>query len=48
MGGRLCLSEGWTRGPEVERDRRWDPAELGPVVDDLLARAPAPAPVYGT
>jgi NAD(P)-dependent dehydrogenase (short-subunit alcohol dehydrogenase family) len=39
MGGRLCLSEGWTRGPETERDRRWDPAELGPVVRDLLRKA---------
>jgi NAD(P)-dependent dehydrogenase (short-subunit alcohol dehydrogenase family) len=39
MGGRLCLSEGWTRGPEVERKALWDPAELGPVVRALLSKA---------
>jgi NAD(P)-dependent dehydrogenase (short-subunit alcohol dehydrogenase family) len=39
MGGRLCLSEGWTRGPEVERAALWDPAELGPVVRGLLSKA---------
>jgi NAD(P)-dependent dehydrogenase (short-subunit alcohol dehydrogenase family) len=38
-GGRLCLSEGWTRGPEVEHDGRWDPAELGTVVRGLLEKA---------
>jgi len=25
-----------------------DPAEIGPVVDDLLAKAETPTPVYGT
>ncbi len=39
MGGRLCLSEGWTRGPEVARDARFDPSELGPVVRRLLSEA---------
>jgi NAD(P)-dependent dehydrogenase (short-subunit alcohol dehydrogenase family) len=38
-GGRLCLSEGWTRGPEVERNAPWDPAELGPIVRSLLEKA---------
>ncbi|HKE11843.1 MAG TPA: SDR family oxidoreductase [Myxococcota bacterium] len=38
-GGRLCISEGWTRGPEVEHNARWDPAELGPVVRNLLEKA---------
>src|SRR5271157_4229319 len=38
-GGRLCLSEGWTRGPEVERNARWEPAELGPIVRSLLEKA---------
>ena len=27
--------------------RRWDPAEVGAAVHELLAKAPAPAPVYG-
>ncbi len=38
-GGRLCLSEGWTRGPEVEHNARFDPAELGPIVRSLLEKA---------
>jgi len=38
-GGRLCISEGWTRGPEVERNARWEPAELGPIVRSLLEKA---------
>ena len=46
-GGRVSVADGWQHGPAVDKGARWDPAELGPVVDDLLAQAPAPAPVYG-
>jgi NAD(P)-dependent dehydrogenase (short-subunit alcohol dehydrogenase family) len=46
-GGKLSVADGWQHGDVVDKGARWDPAELGPVVDDLLARAPAPAPVYG-
>jgi NAD(P)-dependent dehydrogenase (short-subunit alcohol dehydrogenase family) len=46
-GGRVSVADGWQHGPAVDKGARWDPAELGPVVDDLLAKAPAPAPVYG-
>src|SRR5918994_1640083 len=46
-GGRVSVADGWQHGPAVDNGARWDPAELGPVVDDLLAKAPAPAPVYG-
>ena len=38
-GGRIGLAEGWRRGPGVDREGRWDPAELGPVVADLLGDA---------
>ncbi len=47
-GGTVGIATGWQHGPTVDKGARWDAAELGPVVDDLLARAPAPAPVYGT
>jgi NAD(P)-dependent dehydrogenase (short-subunit alcohol dehydrogenase family) len=47
-GGKVSLADGWQHGPAIDKGARWAPAELGPVVDDLLARAPAPAPVYGT
>ena len=46
-GGRVCVCNGWTRGPEVDVERRWDPAELADPVRKLLADAPAPVPVYG-
>ena len=46
-GGSVAVADGWQHGPAVDKGARWDPAELGPVVDDLLAKAPAPAPVYG-
>ncbi|MER7005371.1 SDR family oxidoreductase [Dactylosporangium sp. NPDC000555] len=46
-GGSVSVADGWQHGPAVDAARRWDPAELGPVVRDLLARAPHPAAVYG-
>jgi NAD(P)-dependent dehydrogenase (short-subunit alcohol dehydrogenase family) len=46
-GGQVSVADGWQHGVVVDAGRRWDPAELGPVVRDLLAQAPTPAPVYG-
>ena len=46
-GGIIRVAEGWARGPEVDKGARWDPAELGPVVTDLLAKARPPVPVFG-
>lgn len=46
-GGIVSVADGWQPGPSVDKKDRWDPAELGPVVRDLLGRAPTPAPVYG-
>jgi NAD(P)-dependent dehydrogenase (short-subunit alcohol dehydrogenase family) len=46
-GGKVSVADGWQHGPTVDNGARWDPAALGPVVDDLLAKAPPPAPVYG-
>jgi NAD(P)-dependent dehydrogenase (short-subunit alcohol dehydrogenase family) len=36
-GGRLAIASPWGRGTSVDKGARWDPAELGPVVADLLA-----------
>lgn len=46
-GGKIRVAEGWAHGPEIDKGARWDPAELGPVVSDLLAKARPPVPVYG-
>jgi NAD(P)-dependent dehydrogenase (short-subunit alcohol dehydrogenase family) len=47
-GGKVGVATGWQHGPTRDKGARWDATELGPVVDELLAEAPAPAPVYGT
>jgi len=46
-GGRVTLADGWRRGPSADKGTQWLPAELGPVVGDLLAQAEPPVPVYG-
>jgi NAD(P)-dependent dehydrogenase (short-subunit alcohol dehydrogenase family) len=46
-GGRIGVADGWQHGPTVDKGERWAPAEVGDVVADLLAKAPAPNPVYG-
>jgi NAD(P)-dependent dehydrogenase (short-subunit alcohol dehydrogenase family) len=46
-GGRLNIGEGWHAGPIIDKGARWEPDELGPVVDELLARAPRAADMYG-
>jgi NAD(P)-dependent dehydrogenase (short-subunit alcohol dehydrogenase family) len=47
-GGKVSVADGWHHGPSRDKGARWDAAELGPVVDALLAEAPDPDPVYGT
>ena len=46
-GGRISVAEGWHAGPLAERDDRWDPVELGPVLHDLVARAAPNAEMSG-
>ncbi|WP_119729236.1 SDR family oxidoreductase [Thermomonospora amylolytica] len=46
-GGRVCVMEGFRHGPATDKGARWDPAELGPVIAGLLAKAERPEPVYG-
>jgi NAD(P)-dependent dehydrogenase (short-subunit alcohol dehydrogenase family) len=46
-GGILGVAEGWTDGPRVDKGARWDPAEVGAVISDLLSKSTPPLPVYG-
>jgi NAD(P)-dependent dehydrogenase (short-subunit alcohol dehydrogenase family) len=46
-GGRISVAEGWSRGPEVDKGDRWDPAELTAIVPDLVAKARPPAGMFG-
>ena len=47
-GGLISLADGWQVGAEFDKGDKWDPAEIGAVVDDLVKAAPAPFPVHGT
>ncbi len=47
MGGHLSVAEGWVEGPAVDKDGRWDPAELTGIVPDLVARAAPNAAMSG-
>ena len=46
-GGMISVADGWQHGPKVDKGARWEPEAVGAAVRDLLAKAPAPAPVYG-
>jgi NAD(P)-dependent dehydrogenase (short-subunit alcohol dehydrogenase family) len=44
-GGSISVAEPWHAGAGADKGDRWDPAELGPVVRDLLSKAaPTPGP----
>jgi NAD(P)-dependent dehydrogenase (short-subunit alcohol dehydrogenase family) len=46
-GGHISVAEGWVEGPVADKDGRWDPAELGEVIPDLVARAAPNADMRG-
>jgi NAD(P)-dependent dehydrogenase (short-subunit alcohol dehydrogenase family) len=47
-GGQLSVADGWQHGAVYDKAARFEPAEVGPLVADLIRAAPDPAPVYGT
>ena len=47
-GGEISVADGWHTGKITDKGARWEPAELGAVIDRLIAEAPAPQKVYGT
>lgn len=46
-GGRIMIADGWNEGPAVDKGSRWEPREIGPAVERLLAGRRPPKPVYG-
>jgi NAD(P)-dependent dehydrogenase (short-subunit alcohol dehydrogenase family) len=46
-GGILSVADGWQHGPKIDKQRRWEPDEIGHAVRDLLTQAPVPTSVYG-
>jgi NAD(P)-dependent dehydrogenase (short-subunit alcohol dehydrogenase family) len=45
-GGRIGLAMGWSRGPRVTQDARWEPDAVGSVVHDLLQEAGEPEKLF--
>ncbi len=46
-GGHVSVAEGWVEGPVVDGSGRWDPAQLGDIIPDLVARAAPNADMRG-
>ncbi len=46
-GGRITVLEGWNEGPVADKGARWEAAELGDVVPDLVKRAAPNADMRG-
>jgi len=46
-GGSISLADGWRTGPHVERAGRWNPADVGDAVRELIEKATPPQKVYG-
>ncbi len=47
-GGKIMLEDGWREGPVVDKGAQWQPAEVGAVVEKLLAERVPPRKVWGT
>jgi NAD(P)-dependent dehydrogenase (short-subunit alcohol dehydrogenase family) len=47
-GGKLSIADGWRTGPMLDRKGRWNPAELGDAVRELVRKGVPPQKVYGT
>ncbi|WAG80258.1 SDR family oxidoreductase [Metapseudomonas furukawaii] len=47
-GGKLSLADGWRKGPEFDKGGRYQPEEVGEVIDRLLAEAVPAQKVYGS
>ena len=47
-GGKISVADGWRTGPAIDRGGRWDPAEVGDAVREIIGKAIPPQKVYGT
>lgn len=46
-GGQLSIADGWRSTKGIDKGARWEPAEIGGAVDQLLAEEVPPQKVYG-
>jgi len=47
-GGKISVADGWRTGPAIDRGGRWDPAEVGDAVREILSKSVTPQKVYGS
>ncbi len=47
-GGKISIADGWRSTEPVDKGAKWDSAEIGAAVDELLAREVPAQKVYGT
>lgn len=47
-GGKVSVCDGWRTGPTRDKGARWEPAELGPVIEALVEQAVPPQKVWGS
>lgn len=48
FGGKLSIAEGWKTGPVKDKKARYEPAEIGEVVAELVKITPPAQKVYGS
>ena len=46
-GGTITVLDAWQRAASKDKGARWEPAEIGPVVSELIADSPEPVKAYG-
>ncbi|MEH6604450.1 MAG: SDR family oxidoreductase [Pseudomonadales bacterium] len=47
-GGFICIADGWRKTEGVDKGARWQPAEIGDAMQQLLAKEEPAQKVYGT
>jgi NAD(P)-dependent dehydrogenase (short-subunit alcohol dehydrogenase family) len=47
-GGKVSVCDGWRSGPTRDKGARWEPSELGAVIEGLVEEAVAPQKVWGS
>jgi len=47
-GGKLSIAQGWKTGPMKDKGARYDPSEIGGVIEELVKITPSAQKVYGT
>ncbi|MDP5209272.1 SDR family oxidoreductase [Microbulbifer sp. 2205BS26-8] len=46
-GGKISIADGWRSTKGIDKGNRWQPTEIGSVIDKLLAKESPAQPVYG-